>query len=317
MCRILFKENNNLLFDKKELEESYKSNPDGTGIIYYDPADSLLKVKKFIKGTEFEKIYKYIKTVEKNKTYKNIAVHFRFGTGGGLGIEQIHPIKIRENMYLIHNGVSHTFDIDNQNASDTQWMARWLNKNNFALDSLNDPDNKKIYDKIFSGNKLLIMEGDKYKFINEDLGRWDKGIWKSWQDGSKYGWYQKYEDEFESSKKQLSVFDFNKAQSENTNNQSNPEVDLAQRNDKILNDLIGVWDFIPAEDDYEIFDEIMQNISNHPKLSDEEKVYYKNELTSIKLDGEDLANRFEDIYSQLEEKFSDGVEFEDEDEMEM
>ena len=122
---------------------------------------------------------------------------------------------------------------------------------------------------------------------------------------------------FESSKKQLSVFDFNKAQSENTNNQSNPDVELAQINNKILKDLNEVDEFIPGEYHYEILDKIMKDINNHPKLSIAENSYYRNELNEIKLDGKDLANRFARLYLQLEEKCSDGVEFEDEDEMEM
>ena len=122
---------------------------------------------------------------------------------------------------------------------------------------------------------------------------------------------------FESSKKQLSVFDFNKAQSENTNNQSNPDVELAQINNKILKDLNEVDEFIPGEYHYEILDKIMKDINNHPKLSIAENLYYRNELNEIKLDGKDLVNRFSRLYLQLEKKCSDGVEFEDEDEMEM
>lgn len=197
MCRILFKRDNSALFNKQELEDSYKLNSDGTGLIYFDPADEQLHVQKFIKGTDFEEIYKYVQQVEQKKNIKNIGIHFRFGTGGGLGIDQVHPIQVKDDMWIMHNGVSGTFDVDNANASDTQWMAYWLKNNNFHLENLKDPKAQKIYNNIFSGNKVLVFEKDQYKFINEDLGNWDKdGIWRSWNAGSYYGWEQKYEDEY-------------------------------------------------------------------------------------------------------------------------
>jgi hypothetical protein len=46
MCRILFKPNNQFKFDRKELEESYRTNPDGTGLIYYDPVLDKTYVQK-------------------------------------------------------------------------------------------------------------------------------------------------------------------------------------------------------------------------------------------------------------------------------
>jgi hypothetical protein len=55
-------------------------------------------------------------------------------------------------------------------------MAYWLKEKKFELSELENPVNKKIYENIFNGNKLLIIEKDKYAFINEDLGSWEKGI---------------------------------------------------------------------------------------------------------------------------------------------
>jgi hypothetical protein len=46
MCRILFKQDNNALFDEKELEESYKYNPDGTGLIYFDASSNKTFIEK-------------------------------------------------------------------------------------------------------------------------------------------------------------------------------------------------------------------------------------------------------------------------------
>lgn len=320
MCRILFKENNINLFDINELEESYKFNSDGTGVIYFDPRDCKLKVKKFIKGTPFEKIYKYIKSVEQNPNYKNIAVHFRFGTGGGLGIDQIHPIEIRDNMYLIHNGCSGTFDISNATASDTQWMARWLKNNNFCLNVLNDENNKKIYDNIFSGNKLLIMEGDKYKFVNEDLGRWDKGIWKSWQDNSKYGWYQNYETEFDNSKKQLSIFDYPRYDEAKINNdakENKPTSNSFKDFNKIYEKFKELAEAMPTDGDIDTFEEIMLKINKNNSLSQEQKMYFENELTDIQFKAEEFTNQIHRVGEKMEDilfdlEFSSDKENEDE-----
>lgn len=210
MCRILFKRTNFVQFDKNELKESYTYNPDGTGIIYFDPTDEQLHVQKFIKGTDFEEIYKYVQEVEQKKNISNIGIHFRFGTGGGLGIDQVHPIKVRNDLYIMHNGVCREFDIDTSVASDTQWMAYYLKKIGFSLDMLNDPKQQQIYNNIFAGNKLLIMNKGDFKFINENLGNWKDGIWRSYQPNSHWGWEQHSEQEYEDNFVQRSLFDYNK-----------------------------------------------------------------------------------------------------------
>jgi predicted glutamine amidotransferase len=169
MCRILFKKDNTILFDKVELEESYRSNPDGTGLLYYDSVADKMVVKKWLSKTPFETIYKKIQEVESMPNAKCVGVHFRIGTSGGKGIEQIHPIHIDGDKYLFHNGVCREFEVNN-NASDTQWIAWFLKDKKFELKEIDNEINKHIYENIFSGNKLLIVEKDKFKFVNEGLG---------------------------------------------------------------------------------------------------------------------------------------------------
>jgi hypothetical protein len=69
--------------------------------------------------TPFEIIYKKIQEVEMNPKAKCIGIHFRVGTSGGKGIEQIHPQHISGEKYLFHNGICREFEVDNS-ASDTQ-----------------------------------------------------------------------------------------------------------------------------------------------------------------------------------------------------
>lgn len=189
MCRILFKKNNDVKFDKRELEQSYQYNSDGTGLVYWDDKKQEMIVQKWLIGTPFHKIYNFVQKVEQLKSAKNIAIHFRFGTSGGKTIEQIHPIEISYNYFLLHNGIVREFEFDAQVMSDTQLMGFWLKCANIKVNSLKNKFLKKCLETKFVGNKLLLLESDKYAIINEELGEWVGGIWKSWKEYN-YGKYK-------------------------------------------------------------------------------------------------------------------------------
>jgi hypothetical protein len=114
-------------------------------------------------------------------------------------------------MWIMHNGICREFDMGN-GMSDTQWIAQYFRENNFRISDLDNEATKKKYEEIFHSNKILVLEKDKFNFINDDLGTWDNGIWKSWKKGSLYGWDNNY------SKEDESIFDFFKPEKTENNN---------------------------------------------------------------------------------------------------
>ncbi|MDR2821327.1 MAG: hypothetical protein LBV53_00020 [Mycoplasmataceae bacterium] len=295
------------MFDKNELMESYRTNPDGTGFIYYDEAQDLMVVQKWLAETPFETIYKKVLEIEQKKNIKNLAIHFRIGTSGGRGIKQIHPQLIDGDMYLMHNGICREFEVDN-NASDTQWIAWWLKDKKFKLNELNNPINKKIYENIFNSNKLLIIEKDKFCFINEDLGNWDKGIWHSWKGDSLYGWDREKENNG-----QLSLFyETSKRQYEPNEEEKLSHLDNSERGVEELNDMS--YDLFTNHDlelDSMINDNdrYLSTIGNSEVLDDETKKQLNflikeniENLTKVKEKNEEITNALDLLASDLEEE---------------
>lgn len=183
MCRILFKPNNTVLFNREILRESYQINPDGSGLIYYDESSHKMIAQKWMPGTDFEEIYRSIAEVESNVTAKNVAVHFRIGTSGGKGEEQIHPMHVKDQMYLLHNGICVDFEFDPEIMSDTQLIAFWFKCLDVSVLKMKDRLALKYLNEKFVGNKLIIIEGNDYVIVNEALGCWTNGIWQSWIEG--------------------------------------------------------------------------------------------------------------------------------------
>lgn len=179
MCRILVNKNNIEKFSYKELKESYSQNPDGTGLYAFDTKAKKVLLKKWIKGTKFKEIAKAIQKVNNDKRYKNIVIHFRFATSGRTDLEQIHPIQVKNNLYIAHNGV--LSGLGDETESDTQQFAKMLNVLDVNYKKLMEVD--KYLRHIIGYNKIVIIDKDQSFIMNEDLGEWNKthGIWKSWK----------------------------------------------------------------------------------------------------------------------------------------
>lgn len=193
MCRIILNHQNQE-FVKNELEESYRQNPDGTGLYYWDDKVKEPIIKKWAKNTKFEEIWKEVSKLHRNKNYTNVNIHFRFGTSGGIGPNQTHPIEMDNKIFMMHNGVCQEFVWNNDKFSDTQCMAYWLNellrmKHIKKLSELAEDEMLFSYIEYkFSGSKVVLMQEDKVLIFNEDLGEWKNGIWRSWKEYQYYGY---------------------------------------------------------------------------------------------------------------------------------
>ena len=102
--------------NKEELENCFRGNPDGAGLMYYDEKKSLVHIKKGF--FTFEDFW-----AEANKLPDSIdrVFHFRIATSGAISAETCHPFSVCNNykemglpnnwtkIGMVHNGVMHDY----------------------------------------------------------------------------------------------------------------------------------------------------------------------------------------------------------------
>jgi predicted glutamine amidotransferase len=178
---------------KEQLVQSWKSNPDGAGISYFNENGELV----IEKDMELDGIlYKYERAVDRYASTSPFAVHFRIATHGGVNIDNCHPFRVSDDTVLIHNGIIPVmFDSKKDPRSDTRvFVDEYLPKL-----PANWMDDEHLFDMVetYIGNsKLVILSraGDHDAYIaNESAGHWStKGeFWysnASYKTASKMVW---------------------------------------------------------------------------------------------------------------------------------
>ena len=98
---------------KERFVRAATRNPHGIGIAYND--GSGLKVEKFIDVKDkLDDIYKIIENADA------YLIHFRYATHGNKDLENVHPFKVTDNLYVAHNGVLSKYPEINKEWSDTR-----------------------------------------------------------------------------------------------------------------------------------------------------------------------------------------------------
>ena len=100
-----------------------------------------------------KEIAKTIKMVNDDKKYKNVVIHFRFATSGKTDTDQIHPIQVKKNLYIAHNGV--LSGLGDEVESDTQQFAKMLNVLDVDYKKLMEVD--KYMKHIIGYNKIVMV----------------------------------------------------------------------------------------------------------------------------------------------------------------
>lgn len=112
------------------------------------------------------------------------AVHFRLGTHGDNGVENVHPFESADGSWVMHNGVMHFASVyAEKGQSDTRAFV------DLFMGRIPEPDEDAeyvakvlLYERaIGDGNKLLILHGKSKRFsiVNEQAGFWAGDIWYS------------------------------------------------------------------------------------------------------------------------------------------
>lgn len=161
---------------KDLLHRCWKNNPNGAGFMFSENEKLVVK-KGYMKWETFWNDY----NIEQNKKGLkfDMVIHFRISTSGGITPENTHPFMVNKNLAMVHNGIISNCEVLNSNKPDTQ---------NFIENILQKlPDNflrNDVLVELISGyinaSKLVFMDNNgKIDIINEQLGKWENGIWYS------------------------------------------------------------------------------------------------------------------------------------------
>ena len=225
MC-ILIQQPKGHTFSNAWLQDFFRSNADGIGVMYAQHGQ--LIVKKLVPQNVEELINFYRQNIQGKECF----IHFRMRTHGDINLEQCHPYEIFGQdtdypLYLMHNGVLST-----GNAEDTTKSDTWHYIKNIIRPALQaDPSQftvpwfkKLIESHIGHGNKFAIVDKHGNSAIfNKSSGvmwgdvwmsntyAWDAaaaGVIKSYKNFGSYGsGYTRFDawDEYPTSTKRVSA----------------------------------------------------------------------------------------------------------------
>jgi|LakMenEpi03Aug12_release.lakeMendotaPanAssembly.Ray.scaffolds.fasta_scaffold01981_44 predicted glutamine amidotransferase len=115
MC-LIFTNKEKQLVNLKAMQNAYRSNPDGLGILLWDNSQWI--AERHI-DTPLEPI------VDKLNSYDKFAIHFRYATHGRVSISNCHPFSLGNGWYIMHNGIL-PYTPTKSNRSDTWQLSQYL-----------------------------------------------------------------------------------------------------------------------------------------------------------------------------------------------
>lgn len=105
------------------------------------------------------------------------AIHFRWATHGKKDLSNAHPFKLRNDLYMMHNGIINIDTSSDDRRSDTYHYSRYLIDIGISADSINLEERER---EIGKGNKLVFMNRvGNITIANESAGDWIGGQWYS------------------------------------------------------------------------------------------------------------------------------------------
>lgn len=167
------------VLSQSDVDNSWRSNPDGGGFSYFDK-DGALRIEKFMRKHEFEDAYDKATDMNPESPF---AVHFRIATHGSVNLDNCHPHRVSDSMTLIHNGVIPVVINKKDVRSDTRIFC------DHYLSQLRDGwiDDDYMFDMVeeyIGASKLVVLSNNsKYPayIFNERDGHWssDNTRWYS------------------------------------------------------------------------------------------------------------------------------------------
>jgi len=161
MCIICVKPKNKAIPSVELLNECFKNNPHGAGIMY--PQNGKIRVLKGL--MDIESVLNALNQIPNAKNIP-IVIHFRFATHGDKSAENTHPfplsgdyndlIKLDTEVYraMVHNGIMYQYGSKSARLSDSAFFAKLLS----GLQS--DKAIKRAVEAHRNYGKFVIMSAD-------------------------------------------------------------------------------------------------------------------------------------------------------------
>ena len=114
-------------------------------------------------------------------------IHFRIRTAGMIIEENCHPFRIKNDLFMIHNGGFYSYYDTKGIKSDTRLVAEELSKLPYIESVLTDSNSslfKKVED-IIGTQKVIMLDKNFHHIFNESYGFWQEGCW--WSNASGVG----------------------------------------------------------------------------------------------------------------------------------
>jgi predicted glutamine amidotransferase len=177
MCIAILNTTNTI--NKETLQQCWKSNPDGAGMIYISKG----QLVTFKEMTNFDKFYKEYSKQRKANKGSNFVLHFRIATSGKIDKTNCHPFNINKNLAFVHNGMISIEQLNN-NVSDTYTFNELILKK-LPATFLNNHAILDLIEAYIGHSKLVFLDSENNPCIlNEDLGHWD--IEDNWYSNNSY-----------------------------------------------------------------------------------------------------------------------------------
>ena len=173
MCVAIVKPNY-VQISKQLLKSYWKCNSDGAGFMWAQ--DNCLNIRKgFFRFKDFWNEYR--NTVLSKGFRYDVVLHLRIATSGAVDIRNCHPIKVNENLAVVHNGV--IMDIPRSDiTSDTVEFAEMLST--LPEDFLQNKFIMELISKYIGDSKLVFMDNKgNITIVNEKKGYWENNCWFS------------------------------------------------------------------------------------------------------------------------------------------
>lgn len=173
MCLALFQKRNLPPLPEEYFENGYRCNSHGCGYMFV--GEHLLVVRKAF--WKWEDAYNsYLIDHEENPD-SHFGVHFRLGTQGAIDDSNCHPHIIKSGRWaMMHTGMMSLRD--NSKKSDSALMAELLAKLSHK-ELLKINQNARVQSLIGTYNTLTLMSKNSWMILNESIGHWKDGIWRS------------------------------------------------------------------------------------------------------------------------------------------
>lgn len=180
MC-ILINHPANTNFSDELLADFHDFNSDGFGAMYAE-AGKLVVVKTLGTPQQIEAIYK------KELAHRDCIIHYRMKTHGNIDLDNCHPYRINDDVWMAHNGILAMGNPILKAKSDTWHFIEFILRPalNADPDLLFDQDYQEyMASMIGASNKFAFMHSSGQSvIINEQAGVKHQGAWLS----NTYAW---------------------------------------------------------------------------------------------------------------------------------